>query len=60
MNDAKRTQTINEIAKRILSIETLEEQNMDSLDFHEVSVWGIEQALQLAYEAGRTAATTEN
>lgn len=46
----KKLQT--KIAKEILHIPTLEERKRDSLDFHEVSVWSIQEALQIAYEAG--------
>ena len=42
-----------EIAKKHLNLETLETQNSDSLDFHDVAVWGIKDALQEAYEAGK-------
>ena len=42
-----------EIAKKHLNLETLETQNNDSLDFHDVAVWGIKDALQEAYEAGK-------
>jgi hypothetical protein len=44
------------IAKEILDLETLETRNMDSLDFHELSVWEIRNALEAAYNAGRAAA----
>lgn len=44
---------LEKIAAEILRIETLETRNMDELDFHEVSVWGIKAALEAAYEAGR-------
>lgn len=54
------TETKNEIlegiAKNILRIETLETRNDDKLDFHEVSVWSLKEALELAYETGRKAA----
>ena len=46
-------QVIQKIAADHLSIETLETRNSDSLDFHEVSVWGIKTALQAAFDAGR-------
>ena len=46
---------INEIAGKILDIETLEERKSDSLDFHEVAVWELKEALEQAYEAGRGA-----
>lgn len=42
----------DQIAEQHLSIETLRERKSDSLDFHEVSVWGLRAALQAAYEAG--------
>ena len=41
------------IANKRLGISTLESQYSDSLDFHEVSVWGIEAALMDAYNLGR-------
>ena len=41
------------IAKEELGIDTLETQNSDSLDFHEVSVWSIKAALEKAYKAGK-------
>ena len=46
-------QVIQKIAADHLSIETLETRNSDSLDFHEVSVWNIKNALQAAFDAGR-------
>ena len=39
------------IAKEILFIDTLETRN-NRLDFPEVAVWCIKQALQMAYEKG--------
>jgi hypothetical protein len=41
--------------KHFHSIETLETQNSDRLDFHDVAVWAIRAALEDAYEAGRVA-----
>lgn len=46
-------QLLTEIAKKHLSLETLETRNSDSLDFHDVAVWAIKDALQEAYEAGK-------
>ena len=47
-----------EIAKKHFhSIETLETQNSDRLDFHDVAVWAIRAALVEAYAAGVSAAT---
>ena len=44
-------------AKHFHSIETLETQNSDRLDFHDVAVWAIRAALEAAYAAGVNAAT---
>ena len=44
------------IAKELLDIEMLEARNSDGLDFHEVSVWEIRDALVAAYNEGRKAA----
>lgn len=52
-NDLKTLLT--NIANEHLGIETLEERKSDSLDFHDVSVWGVEQALLAAFEAGKNA-----
>ena len=46
-------QIIQKIATDHLFIDTLETRNADSLDFHEVSVWGIKSALQAAFDAAR-------
>jgi hypothetical protein len=43
------------IADRHLAIPTLLERRSDSLDFHEVSVWGVKDALWYAYQAGVSA-----
>jgi hypothetical protein len=47
--------TINEIAQRILNIDTLQTRISDSLDFHDCAVWNIKEALEAAFEAGRKA-----
>ena len=44
-----------EIAQRQFRIETLETQNRDRLDFHDVAVWAVRAALEEAFEAGRRA-----
>ena len=46
-------ETLAEIAKAHLDLDTLETQNSDSLDFHELSVWQIKEALEAAYMAGK-------
>lgn len=44
---------LTEIAKEhLVGVETLEQRFSDSLDFHEVSVWSLEEALKAAYELG--------
>lgn len=43
---------LTRIAQRHLRIETLEPRRRDSLDFHEVSVWELRDALEAAYKAG--------
>jgi hypothetical protein len=43
------------LAQRHLGIETLAIRNSDSLDFHDVAVWAIRDALEAAYQAGRNA-----
>lgn len=54
MNDEKSTeQIIQNIAADHLFIDTLETRNADSLDFHEVSVWSIKNALKAAFDAAR-------
>ena len=41
------------IAREILDLETLKTRNSDRLDFPEVAVWEIRDALAAAYNAGR-------
>jgi hypothetical protein len=48
-------QLFTAIAKEHLSIEILETRRSDSLDFHDVSVWGVRAALEAAYKAGANA-----
>ena len=43
------------IAEDHLSIDTLQTRYSDSLDFHDVSVWGVKSALMAAYQAGLAA-----
>jgi hypothetical protein len=42
------------VQKNFPSIETLELRGRDHLDFHDVSVWAIRQALEDAFIAGMT------
>ncbi len=48
-------QLLARIALDHLFIETLATRNRDSLDFHDVSVWGVKSALVAAYQAGLAA-----
>ena len=48
-------QLFTAIAKQHLSIEMLETRRSDSLDFHQVSAWGVRAALDAAYKAGADA-----
>lgn len=43
---------LSEIAKNGFRMQTLETQNSDQDDFHEVSVWSVKTALEDAYKAG--------
>ena len=54
-NPAAPEALILDIATRHFFIETLETQNSDRLDFHDVAVWAMRAALSEAYEAGRIA-----
>lgn len=47
---------VESIALDHLFIETLQTRHRDSLDFHDVSVWGVKSALQAAFDAGLRAA----
>lgn len=53
MSTKKMNATIDEIAREILGLETLETRHSDSLDFHDMGVWSIRKALETAYKAGR-------
>jgi hypothetical protein len=45
-------QIFTDIARNHLSIETLQTRRSDSLDFHNVAVWAVRNALAAAYQAG--------
>lgn len=49
---------LTQIAQKNLGIETLETQNSDSLDFHDVAVWQVRDALTAAFLAGMEVAVT--
>lgn len=50
---------LKQIALDHLFVETLQTRHSDQLDFHEVSVWAIESALQAAFAAGQMAAASQ-
>lgn len=50
---------LTKIAYKHFDIETLEPQNSDSADFHDIGVAGLKKALQAAYEAGAAKKYTE-
>jgi hypothetical protein len=50
-----RDQTIAQIARQHLNLETLEARNSDSLDFSDQAVWSLKAALEAAYAAGAEA-----
>lgn len=45
--------TLELIAKNELYIDTLKTRKSDSLDFHEISVWSLKDALEEAFKAGQ-------
>lgn len=45
-------QLLSQIAQQHLGIETLETRRSDSLDFHDVAVWCLRDALEAAFSAG--------
>jgi hypothetical protein len=47
------------IAREVLGIRTLETRNSDRLDFHEVTIWSLKEALRRAYSAGYEQAVTD-
>ena len=49
---SKFEQLLTQIAQNKLSIETLETRKSDSLDFHDVAVWCLRDALEAAFNAG--------
>ena len=49
---SKLEQLLTQIAQSKLGIETLETRKSDSLDFHDVAVWCLRDALEAAFSAG--------
>ncbi len=60
MSNPSQEQVIEQIALDHLFIQTLETQNSDRHDFHDVSVWAIKSALEAAYAAGALAAQNKS
>ncbi len=54
-NIQRRDERIADIAAAILYVPTLETRKSDGLDFHDVAVWQIKEALELAYAEGHDA-----
>ncbi len=50
---------MKEIASKYLSVETLNVQNSDDKDFHDLAVWDIERALIADFEEGVDRTTTQ-
>lgn len=46
-------QLLSEIAKIYLSFERLEIRSSDTLNFHDINIWSLKEALQEAYESGK-------
>jgi hypothetical protein len=53
-------QLLNQIAAQHLHIDTLATRSSDSLDFHDISVWGLKAALIAAFKAGQQSITATN
>lgn len=51
-----RRDALDKICAEVLGVHTLETRSNDSLDFYDVAVWTLKEALERAYEAGRKAA----
>jgi hypothetical protein len=54
--DTAAEQAVTEVARRLLRLDTVETRNADALDFHELAVWQIKEALAAAFAAGQAAA----
>lgn len=50
---------VEDIAKKLLHIETLQTRNSDRLDFHDCAVWNLKRALLAAYQRGYDAGVEE-
>ena len=54
-NDSAAEAAVTEIARRLLHLDIIETRNSDALDFHDLAVWSIREALLAAYDAGARA-----
>jgi hypothetical protein len=59
MSVSTQDELLQAIAKQVLGFETLETRNSDELDFRDVAVWRIREALEQAYAAGERATAQE-
>ena len=48
-------QLLTDIARQHLGISTLKTRTSDSLDFHNVAVWSVAEAMKAAFDAGADA-----
>jgi len=55
MGAEDRDAAVERIAREVLGVESLVERGRDALDFKELAVWTVGDALRAAYEAGRRA-----
>lgn len=53
MNQSEAMKALNDLIEELVG--TLEPQNKDSADFHELAVWQVEALIKAAYTAGHTA-----
>lgn len=59
MTNTELNALLTTVAARHLGIETLDEQKSDSLDFHDVAVWSLRNALAAAYQAGAASGSAQ-
>ena len=53
MTRSSRDRILSRIAKDVLRIPTLKTRKTSNLDFHEVAVWELRRALELAFAVGQ-------
>lgn len=58
MNTKPMKKELEHIAQTVLGLDTLTTRNSDELDFNELSVWQVKNALEAAYKAGQSEAQT--